>query len=472
MVGKEWLGAIFKPLGGYVPVKYAIHDVGGLSLTQSGSIGERVAQLRVDGFYGDLCTSVSTLFSNQSATWTNARVGANGAVGELILVSNGSGWSASFTSLEGASVAVDVAVVGKSVQTVYAAVDVEGAVAGDIVVIKVEPVWRRVGIFNTRMDGGAQFLSFESKLKLCGVRMVPTLMEGAGAWVVSSFDIKAEPATSIRNVEDDFFRENRNRQYSKEPVALKAHYSLSEGSFALAKIGIEMTDVYSFTVSFADVVRKIGRPLVIGDVVELVPEMRYDERLRPVKKFLEIKKTGWASDGYTPSWTPVLMQFDAEPAIPSQETQDVFGSLALASRDTVGDGVASPINTTGVSGSETLKASVDQMVPEMGLDLKAAVGEVELRVADWQKVLQSDKLPKRECTGLPPNGELYTEGFSLPAKNTVANGAYHRLNYPVVPGVAPQPPALYRFNARKQMWVFVECDERMSVGGFVDKKGE
>ena len=70
-------------------------------------------------------------------------------------------------------------------------------------------------------------------------------------------------------------------------------------------------------------IEKLGRPIIIGDIIEVCPEMAYDQNMNLVKKYLEVTDAGWSAEGYTPGWTPLLYRFTAQQLIPGQEHRDI-----------------------------------------------------------------------------------------------------------------------------------------------------
>ncbi|MDV7390015.1 hypothetical protein RZS08_01625, partial [Arthrospira platensis SPKY1] len=112
------------------------------------------------------------------------------------------------------------------------------------------------------------------------------------------------------------FNENRDRDYAKVPLLLKVQYNPTDSVSDLAKFGINILDQYTFTTSFNTMVQTLGRPIVVGDIIEVIPEMQYDHNLRPIRKFLEVTDAGWASEGFGPHWRPMVYRFQAQQALP------------------------------------------------------------------------------------------------------------------------------------------------------------
>jgi hypothetical protein len=297
------------------------------------------------------------------------------------------------------------------------------------------------------------------------------MFTGTGSWEVSEFDVRDSVPTDINNIQDLFFNENRDRDYADSPITLRVQFNPADSTSDLSRFGINILDQYSFTASFNSMVQLLGRPIVVGDIIEVVPEMQYDHNLNPVRKFLEVTDTGWASEGFGPQWQPMLYRFQAQQALPSQETRDIFGSLNtqkyLLSDDLLQ--FNNQLDTTPLTQTEEIIKIAADAVPEVGSDdlivtvgqpLKAALPSANAKgqpEAVAQQPFPAGPQGPHIEDGLPSNGEPYGEGYKLPEAAGVSDGDYFRLYY------APEtkiPPRLYKFSAIKNRWIFMETDRR------------
>jgi len=110
-------------------------------------------------------------------------------------------------------------------------------------------------------------LNLQSQLLVRAVRVVPTLYTATGPWQVFELDVLDSPPTNINNLQDLFFNENRDRDYEKVPILLKCQYIPTDSLTDLSKFGLSVLDQYNFTTSFATMVERLGRPLVVVDII-------------------------------------------------------------------------------------------------------------------------------------------------------------------------------------------------------------
>lgn len=309
--------------------------------------------------------------------------------------------------------------------------------------------WKRLQLANLSNDNTENYINFVSPLTMHGFRLTPTFA-ATDYWEIESLDCQFSPKTNINNIQDLFLGENRDRDYAKEPILLKVQYSPTEGMGDLSRFGWNMLGQYSFVASFPMMVTKLGRPIVVGDIVEVIPETQYDHNLKPIRKFLEVTDSAWAADGYSTAWKPHLIRFTAEQALPSQETRDIFGTINEAKYDTLDEILNLPTNkqvdTTPLTISEEIIAESKNLVPETGTN----EGPSPLFP------IHGNELGVYIEDGLPKNGETYTEGYEFP-KTGLVDGMYHRMLYVGQTGIAPR---LYRYSVAKNRWIFLEQDRR------------
>ncbi len=300
-------------------------------------------------------------------------------------------------------------------------------------------------------------------------RLRPVAFSGTSCdyWGVKSLQLSSQVVTDITNVQDPVLLESRDRNFSTDPIELKGYYQLFAPSMELSLFGRQMTQaIYTIKVNFNDCVAKLGRPIIVGDILELPSEAQYTQNLDTVKRYLEVSDVGWDPGSYTPGWMPLMLSITAKPALASQETQDIFGDLT-DSVDTSGlfQGKDSPsiAYQDSMTPSQGIMAAADSEVPEMGSEgsntirqftdaeiaAAAAVGAHIERVG-----LNSTAIYVEDA--IPQNDAPYTEGPEFP--QSPADGDYHRMTYV---GLAQDVPArLYRYSIAKNQWVYLETDKR------------
>jgi len=355
---------------------------------------------------------------------------------------------------------VGLATVGRQFNSSFGSFKIEKGsidfIPGDMFSIPVSQKWYRVDIVNLPDTAAPVTLRIKQSRASRMWRIKPTSWNpSVTEWHVSSLQLFDYAATSLDDVQDYLFMENRDRDYASSSVKLKVAYTPFDAASDLSKFGFQIADIYSFTISFAEMVKALGRPIVVSDVLELPSETQYDHNLNPVRKFLEVSDVSWDSQGFTTTWKPIIYKFQAQPVIPSQEHRDIIGTpekfkYEVDDMDFFG---LQQVQTQQITATENNSAEAELDVPEKGIDAKefasganrfatpGSNGDVGIYVED----------------GLPKNGEPFTEGFKLPDISSANDGEYFRLNY------APEtkiPSRLYKFSAIKAKWILVEVDRR------------
>jgi hypothetical protein len=324
--------------------------------------------------------------------------------------------------------------------------------------------WTRVDIVNLPDTDTTQSIAVKQSYPAPFWRLVPLLFKGAADsnayWEIQKLELMDYMQTSIDNVQDVFFMENRDRDYATSSLQVKAVYQPFDSMGDMSKFGFNILDSYTFEASFAKMVEILGRPIVIGDIIELPAELQYDHNLRAVKKYLEVSDAAWSSNGYTTGWRPTLYRFVAQHLIPAAENRDIIGTIenqyAVSDSEFL-TGIAE-IDGIAHTASENIEALAKDAVPEDGQDAREQhAGESSHAVG------KVDSYDYGVEDGLPPNGLPYGEGFALPDVLTAVDGSYYRLNYPVNTKI---PSRLYKFSVLKNKWIYIETDRRMTMSSF------
>jgi len=306
-------------------------------------------------------------------------------------------------------------------------------------------------------------------------------------WVVQAIELMDYDLTSIDDIQDDIFQENRDRDYASESVLLKASYDLLDAQTELTMFGIELpSQQFYLKMNFSVVVSVLGRPLVIGDIIELPSEIQYDFNMTPVKKYLEVNDVSWDSQSFTPGWQPINIRVIAQPMMASAETMDIFDGL---DQDIDDNGLSQyglkdlnglnehPVFQDFSDETQLLAGVANTQTPELGADtsdLRQFTEEEVLRAED-QGFTGLNKLNVNPRglyieDAMPPNGLDFTTGETLPDISTAKDGDYHRLTYV---GTGKDIPArLFRFSVKKNRWLFQESDKRAENNPIKPKLGE
>jgi hypothetical protein len=337
--------------------------------------------------------------------------------------------------------------------------------------------WYGVTILNVPDCDGMVTLNFARSVPSRWWRVRPVAFNGGSTdwWSVQALQLIDYEVTKIDNIQDRIFLENRDRDYDENLITVKGSYTPLEVQSFQSKFGMSQlfggNETYSIEVSFGQTVSRLGRPFVIGDIIQLPSETQYSPSLKPILKYLEITDISWSTNGYTANWKPTLQRIIAEPVIASQETQDILGKLT---EDIDSNGVVDINQGTfdkkyqDLSAiSQTIEADANTQVPERGEDY---AGETKFSdaVYEWQKLHPNLSMKKNDRTrnvygidAMPPNGEPYTQGDKYPISPAPKNGDYHRLTYTWINDTIP--PKLYRFSAAKGRWLYLETDRRFEM---------
>lgn len=330
-------------------------------------------------------------------------------------------------------------------------------------------VWMGVAIIELPDDDALNIINFKHTVPSRFWRIRPLEFNGTTTdfWAVQAIQLMDYDATSIDDIQDDIFMENRDRDYASESIRLKGAYDLLDTQTELSRFGFEIpSQQFYIQLSFNACVRYLGRPLVIGDVIEIPSEVQYSATMEPIKKYVEVTDVGWSTEGYTPGWTPTMLRIVTQPMMASQETQDIFGGLG-GSIDDSGlfnvDAGDNPIFEDLADVSESIAAEADTAVPERGREADTVVEQFTEEQIDkgHDAGIHIEKYgvnPKALYVedAMPPNGAEFTESDVLPT--TTVNALYHRLTYS---GLSKDIPArLFRYSAAKGRWIYLETDRR------------
>lgn len=330
--------------------------------------------------------------------------------------------------------------------------------------------WYGVAVITLPDNDQLNIITFKHSVPNRYWRLRPLQFGGAfcDSWGVSALEMYDYSETRIDNIQDKILMENRDRAYLTYAIRLKGYYDLVNVSTDLSRFGIEIpSSTYQIRVNFSSCVALLGRPIVIGDIIELPSETQYMPDLTPVKRWLEVTDVTWDASTYTPGWRPLMLLVTVHPAMATQETQDIFGDLGNCT-DTSGLFRTDDGNSTVYQDFSDIAQTIDQdsktLVPERGSEgsnIIRSFEESEVAEGVAQGIPNLNKIGFNN-TGLyvedaiPQNGAPYTEGPDFPP--TPKNGDYHRLTYE---GLAKDVPArLYRYSTTKGRWIFLESDKR------------
>jgi hypothetical protein len=141
---------------------------------------------------------------------------------------------------------------------------------------------------------------------------------------------------SEKNIQDLLFLENRDRKYEPDIYKLRGHYTLSDNDFNLSQFGMFLNnDTLFITFHINDMIERIGRKLIPGDVLE-IPNMKdlwpLDDTVPiSLKKFYVVNEVLRAAEGYSQTWWPHLYRIRAVPLVDSQEYKEILDQAVVDS---------------------------------------------------------------------------------------------------------------------------------------------
>ena len=320
--------------------------------------------------------------------------------------------------------------------------------------------WHRVDVVNLQSSVDLVTVGIRSVAAYNQWRIVPTFFAGTAsnnAWEVLEIHLLESTQISLDNIEDFVLLENRARAYCHSSLMLKCTYDLLDVQSELAKFGINLPQTYIFTTSFADMIIILGRPVVVGDIVELPGEIQFDPNLKPVRKWLEVTDCGWSTEGYTPNWRPNLFRFYAQPILPAIEHKDILGVPGQVDVAQSDESFLNQLlqNNQAYSSTESIEQESADAVPETGedpQDIQSGKPLIGNRGEyDGRDFYAQD--------AIPPNGASYTVGDTLPTP-PLPDGTYHRQTYTNVEYSLRPPDRLLQWSAVNSRWKVIEVNTR------------
>lgn len=329
--------------------------------------------------------------------------------------------------------------------------------------------WYGVAILTLPNNDELNTLFFKESVPNRYWRLRPVSFAGTNcdSWGVQALEMYDYSATHLSNIQDKILLENRDRDYNETAIQLKGYYDLTSVQTDITFHGATIpTAGYQIKVSFTNCVMALGRPIVVGDIIELPSETQYTPDLRPIKRYLEVTDVTWDSTTYTPGWRPTMLLVSTEPALASQETQDVLGKLSkevdqsgLFDNDDGNNPVFQDLSTI----SQTINQTALSQVPERGSEGSNIVREFTEEEINSNRRLGSGALRKMNFNptalyvedAIPQNGQPYTEGETFPTNPKP--GDMHRQTFPKPYNT---PAILKRWDGVKRRWIYMETDRR------------
>lgn len=449
----------------YAPDQNVLHHITSFRIQQGTVATTRALQVRVDrstgGYRIDPLKVQFTGIGNGSVG--SFIPGAAPLPGMLMLAAvSATQFSVIFT---GSSTSVlGVATVGQRFNSSIGSLTITAGTipyaVGDMFSAPIELEWLRVDVVNLPNSASPALIRIKQSAPSRYWRLVPLSFAGAmsgDAWVIDKLELMDYQATRLDDIQDELFMENRDRDYAKVAIEIKAAYTPFDGVSDFGKFGFSVADIYTFSTTFATMVTALGRPIVVGDVLELPAELQYDHNLKPVRKFLEVSDVTWSSEGFTTSWRPIIYRFQAQQLIPSQENRDIVGTVDTQKYgiddSSFFDNVNQQIQTVPLTATEKNEQDAIAAVPEKGISTREQMSGTNR----FNQPGSYDGVGPYVESGLPPDGQPYTSGFVLPDVAGRVDGEFFRLEYDPKLNIQAR---LYKFNSIKNKWLYASTDRR------------
>jgi hypothetical protein len=286
------------------------------------------------------------------------------------------------------------------------------------------------------------------------------------------------PAASTlgeRTIQDLLFLENRDRKYDADVYVIRGIYNVQDTDFNLSQFGMFLqNDTLFLTVHLNDIVERLGRKPMSGDVVEF-PNLKDDYSLDAsipiaLKRFYVVEDVNRAAEGFSPTYWPHLLRLKLKTMVDSQEFRDILG-------DATTEGSLASYMSTYNKEKEINEAIVNQAeadAPKSGFNYKQFYvtpiderGNIRLEGINSDETVSSDQPINAVIDtpasshygfyyngdGIPPNGYVAGAGTSFPTSSVNKGDYFLRLDF--------LPNRLFRFDGIR--WIKVEDSVRLTT---------
>jgi len=214
---------------------------------------------------------------------------------------------------------------------------------------------------------------------------------------------RADDVLNETKIQDLLFLENRDRIYDPDIYDLRGVYNVGDQDFDLTQFGLFLSaDTIYITFHTNDMVERMGRKLMAGDVLEL-PHIRddllLDESKPAINKFYVVQDASRAAEGFSQTWYPHIWRIKASPMTDAQEYRDILSQPADNGVDTLKEALSTYQKELEIS--KAIIARGEQLAPTI-LDDGSNV------LQDTTKQYQVDADPTYD------HGEALDSGLSFP----------------------------------------------------------
>ncbi len=133
-------------------------------------------------------------------------------------------------------------------------------------------------------------------------------------------------------IQDLLLLENRDRKYSQDIYVMRCIYNMQQLDWSLTQFGLFLAnDTIFIHVHLNDSVKRIGRKLMPGDVIEL-PHLKDPHALNDatvaLRRFYVVDEVLRPTEGFSQTWYPHLIKLKCKPLVDTQEFNDILNKSA------------------------------------------------------------------------------------------------------------------------------------------------
>ena len=279
-----------------------------------------------------------------------------------------------------------------------------------------------------------------------------------------------------RTIQDLLFLENRDRKYADDIYIVRGIYNVQDADFNLSQFGMFLqNDTLFLTVHLNDIVERIGRKPLAGDVIEF-PHMKEDYSLDEsipiaLKRYYVVEDVNRAAEGFSQTWWPHLLRLKMKTMVDSQEYRDIIGDAttegSLASymstfnrEKTINDQVVKQAEEDAPKSGFNYKQYYVAPIDERGNIRTDNVNTEEQRASADKKVNAVIDTPASshygfymDGDGVAPNGHPAGFGISFPNAGIDKGDYFLRTDF--------LPNRLFRYDGTR--WVKIEDSVRITT---------
>ncbi len=279
-----------------------------------------------------------------------------------------------------------------------------------------------------------------------------------------------------RTIQDLLFLENRDRKYADDIYIVRGIYNVQDADFNLSQFGMFLqNDTLFLTVHLNDIVERIGRKPLAGDVIEF-PHMKEDYSLDEsipiaLKRYYVVEDVNRAAEGFSQTWWPHLLRLKMKTMVDSQEFRDIIGDAAtegsLASymstfnrEKTINDQVVKQAEEDSPKAGFNYKQYYVAPIDERGNIRTDNVNTTTTSTSSDKKVNAVIDSPASshygfylDGDGVAPNGYPAGFGISFPNSNIDKGDYFLRTDF--------LPNRLFRYDGTR--WVKIEDSVRITT---------